>query len=170
MEKKKEYTNAATTMLHDSLEAGALEAFPGGVRGFLIGVGANLHTVIFVTLRRNNEGREFFLLQVRGEAHGVGLAAQRGDLQSVRIRGNRRRADGLSALASCRGRDGTGRWSGHRPRWLQIVVRRRRLAGIVETPVGVGLGVNLGCGIGIAARFVRTLRGGLGFGSHRSGL
>src|SRR5258708_35835248 len=76
-------------MAHDSLEAGALEALPGGVRGFLIGVGANLNAVIFVALRGNNEGGKFFLLQVRGEAHGVRFAAQGGDLQGVGIGGNR---------------------------------------------------------------------------------
>src|SRR5438045_1159447 len=35
--------NARTSMLHDSPEAGALEALPGGVGGFLIGVGTNVH-------------------------------------------------------------------------------------------------------------------------------
>jgi len=37
-------------MLHDSLEAGALEAFPGCIGGFLVGVRADLHTIILVAL------------------------------------------------------------------------------------------------------------------------
>lgn len=73
-------------MLHDSLEAGALEALPGGVGGFLVGVGTNMDTIILVALGRNNEGGELFLLQMGGQAQGVGFAAQGGDLQGVRAR------------------------------------------------------------------------------------
>src|SRR6266404_4454734 len=100
-EEKNGSTNAATSMLHDSLEAGALEALPGGVGGFLVGVGPNVHAIIFVALRSNNEGRKFFLLQVRREVQGIGFAAQRGDLQRIGASGDGGHDGRLSALASC---------------------------------------------------------------------
>src|SRR3977135_3408320 len=54
-EGKNASTNAAPSMPHHSLEAGPLEALPGGVGGFLIGVGTNVHAIIFVALRSTNE-------------------------------------------------------------------------------------------------------------------
>src|SRR5438270_8922964 len=99
MEGKNESRYAATSMLHDSLEARAFETFPGGVCGFLIAVRTNLHTVILVALRRNHEGRKFFLLQVRCEAHRVRLPAERRNLQSVRTRRNARDNHRLARFA-----------------------------------------------------------------------
>ncbi len=86
-------------MLHDGLEAGALEALPGGVGGFLVGVRPNVHAIIFVALRGNNEGRKFFLLQVRREAQGIGFAAQRGNLQRIGAGRDGRRDCRLSVSA-----------------------------------------------------------------------
>jgi hypothetical protein len=62
---------ARTSMLHDGLKPGAIEALLRDVSRLLIGIRANLHAVIFVGLRRNNEGWEFFLLQPRGEIERV---------------------------------------------------------------------------------------------------
>src|SRR6266404_191257 len=58
-------------MLHDGLKAGALEAFPGCFGGFLVGVRADLHTIILISLRRHDKGGEFFLLQVGCEPASV---------------------------------------------------------------------------------------------------
>ena len=44
-------TAVQALVLHDGLEAGHLEAFPGVLDGFLIGVGADQHVVILVALR-----------------------------------------------------------------------------------------------------------------------
>ena len=57
----------------DFFKAGALEAFPGGISGFLISVGANLYAIILVCLRRKDERGKFFLLQARGKFQRIRL-------------------------------------------------------------------------------------------------
>src|ERR1700730_13247614 len=123
-------------MLHYSLfETHVLKAFSSGVSGFLVGVWTDLHAVILVSLRRNDEGREFFLLQVRGKSHCIGFAAKCGDLQCVRA--NRNGGAGGSSVFASRG-GGNSAWTGRAggPSRFQIVISGR-LAGIVEAPIRI---------------------------------
>ncbi len=68
-------------MLDDRFEACCLEALLGGLHGFLVGVWADLYAIIFVALRRLDEGGKFLSAQIVGDGHGVGLGAQGDDLQ-----------------------------------------------------------------------------------------
>ncbi len=75
-------------MFHDGFKTCVLEAFPGRFDGLRISVGADLHAIILVALRRNNERGDFFLLQTAREFHGIRFFGQRRHLQSVRANWN----------------------------------------------------------------------------------
>src|SRR6202030_631531 len=76
----------ASSALHDSPEARALQTLLGGFRGFLIRVRSHLHAIIFVSLRGQNERGEFILLQTLGEVQGIRFTSHRHDLQCVATR------------------------------------------------------------------------------------
>src|ERR1700688_3300457 len=76
----------ASSALHDSPEARALQTLLGGFRGFLIRVRSHLHTVIFASLRSQNKGGKFIFLQTLGEIQRIRFATHRHDLQCVAAR------------------------------------------------------------------------------------
>src|SRR4029077_15656932 len=78
------------SVFHDGFKTCALEAFPGRFGGLWISVRADLHVVILVCLGRNNERREFFLLQARRQFKRIRFFGERRDLQSVSATWNER--------------------------------------------------------------------------------
>src|SRR5437016_4319487 len=76
------------SVLHDGFKTCALEAFPGQVGGLRISVGADLHAVILVALRRKNERGKSLLLQARREFQRIRFFCKRRHLQCVSTRWN----------------------------------------------------------------------------------
>src|SRR5580704_14640376 len=75
-------TDDQASVLDDGLEAGHLEAFPGVVGRFLVGVGTDQYVVILVALRRLYKRWEILPAQRVCERHGIGFFCERGDLQA----------------------------------------------------------------------------------------
>src|ERR1700688_4199496 len=76
----------ASSALHDSPEARALQTLLGGFRGFLVRVRSHLHAIIFVSLRGQNERGKFIFLQTLGEVQGIRFASHGHNLQGVATR------------------------------------------------------------------------------------
>src|SRR5712692_3245539 len=64
----------------EGFQAGALKPLPRGVHSFLICVRADLHAVILVRPRRNNECRKFLFLQLLREIELISFFGYRSDL------------------------------------------------------------------------------------------
>ena len=65
-------------MLDDRFEARGFQAFFGGLCRLSDQVWANLHAVIFITLRRLHEGDKFFLAKIVGQRDDcVGFSLRR---------------------------------------------------------------------------------------------
>src|SRR5580704_5402697 len=84
-------TDDQASVLHDGLEAGHLEAFPGVVDGFLVSVGADQDVIILISLRRLHKRREIFLAQIIRKRHRVRFFGKRGYLQAGASGGTERR-------------------------------------------------------------------------------
>lgn len=74
-------TDAEASALHDGLESSQLEALPGVVDGFLVGVGSDEHVIILVSLRSLHEGWKIFLPQSISQRQRVGFPGESGHLQ-----------------------------------------------------------------------------------------
>ena len=74
-------------------------------------------------------------------------------------------ARGFSVFAPRGGGNIAWRRGARGPSRFQIVIRGR-LAGIVKAPVGIRLRGSVRSGIGVSARFIRTLCRWIGLGSH----
>src|SRR5258708_38879647 len=64
-------------VLDNRFEARGLQAFFRGLHGFLVGVRAHLHAVIFVGLRTLHKSRKFLFAKIVGNGGGVGIGAWR---------------------------------------------------------------------------------------------
>src|SRR5438309_5362076 len=78
-------------LLNDCAEASVLQALPRGLRRFLIGVRAYLHSVKAVALRGQHKCREALLLQIVRYRERFRFLRERRHLQTVRSVGKQRR-------------------------------------------------------------------------------
>src|ERR1700734_1441118 len=89
-------TDALASVLDDGLKPGHLEAFPGVIYRFLIGIGADQHVVILIPLRRLHKSWKIFLAQRIRKRHRIRFSRERSNLQTgASARAHRRDADGL---------------------------------------------------------------------------
>src|SRR5437588_11740404 len=73
-----------TSVFNNRFEAGGFQTFFSGLHGFLIGVRADLHAIVFVSLWRLYEGGKFLFAEIVSDRNSIGFRTQSNNLQQIR--------------------------------------------------------------------------------------